>query len=339
MLRTLFHRHHLIIWNTGVFLEAEEGTADPSLPSPCHLWFYRPSSYPSFTHFNRQQQTITSFAHCSFGRYCRSFFRVLAIFGVFFLPALILSSETQQHKPHPQFAPWGYRVAHDEPFQSHRILQKFLSAMEWLEKGGKKSHQLWQTLLHASLQCTSQTVSLLMCFISLLLPTLASLAKTCQDLVAFLPLSLWTHVVFRFNEGNSAENADKRKILIQLWPLARYKWRGQWDRAGAPRRGISGDWSHARWEPRALCRGLLRTWVERNPLCVRDAQADRCNSINFSFWHFLSAVFSVCIISCMKPEKSQPSMIFLFFLEQISPWWEMGEIGPQHSCFHGLGFF
>lgn len=224
-----------------------------------------------------------------------------------------LSARTSSTSPIPDLllglVEW-HMMSH---LQSHRIPQKFLSAMEWLEKGGMKSHQLWQTFLHASLQCTGRTASLLMHFISLLLPTLASLAKTCQDLVAFLPLSLWTHAVFWFNEGNSAENADKRKILIQLRPLARYKWRGQWDRAGAPRRGISGDWSHARWEPRALCRGLLRTWIERNPLCVRDAQADWCNSINFSFWHFLSAVFSVCIVSCINTEKSQPFINFFFF--------------------------
>lgn len=66
---------------------------------------------------------------------------------------------------------------------------------------------------------------------------------------------LWTHVVFWFNEGNSAENADKRQILIQLWSLARYKWGWQRDCAGAPCRGVSGDWSHARWEPWVQCLG------------------------------------------------------------------------------------
>lgn len=226
-------------------------------------------------------------------------------FWFFPLNALILISKSPQHKPHPRFAPWGYRVAHSEPFAVPQNPSKVPQCHEMIGERRNEKPSVWQTLLHASLQCTAWTVSLLMCFISLLLPNLASPAKkTCQDLVAFLPLSLWTHAVFWFNEGNSAENADKRKILVQLRPLARYKWRGQWDRAGAPRRGISGDWSHARWEPRALCRGLLRTCIERNPLCVRDAQADWCNSINFSFWHFLSAVFSVRIISCMKLEKS-----------------------------------
>lgn len=43
--------------------------------------------------------------------------------------------------------------------------------------------------------------------------------------------------------------------------------------------------------------------IERNLFCMRDAQTYQCNSISFSFWHFLSAVFSACIISCTKPQK------------------------------------
>lgn len=132
--------------------------------------------------------------------------------------------------------------------------------MEWWGKRGTKRLQLWQPVLVSEgtrARCDSLIINV--CYFS---------AATCScfpgtDLSGagcFLSLSLWTHAVFWFNEGNSAENADKRKILIQLRPLARYKWRRQWDRAGAPCRGDSGDWSHARWEPWALCRGSLEAW-------------------------------------------------------------------------------
>lgn len=50
---------------------------------------------------------------------------------------------------------------------------------------------------------------------------------------------------------------------------------------------------------------VFGAWIERNPLCLRDARAEQCHSISSSFWHFLSAVFSVYIISCMRHHKSQ----------------------------------
>lgn len=52
--------------------------------------------------------------------------------------------------------------------KSHSIHQNFYNTMDWLEKGGTKSRQLWQTLLHASLRCTSRNDGLVInvCYFS-----------------------------------------------------------------------------------------------------------------------------------------------------------------------------
>lgn len=106
--------------------------------------------------------------------------------------ALILSRENQQCKRHPQFALWIYTVAYDEQLLRATVSIKTFTTpwTDWRKEERKAvSYDRLCSMHHCGAR-VGMMVSLLMCVISQLLPTLASQAKTCQELVAFLSLSL-----------------------------------------------------------------------------------------------------------------------------------------------------